>query len=76
MTKTGKSLKEDGEEVRLVPVGRGRSSKSEFCNNRIKTSKYNMFTFWILNPLEQFRRIANLYFLGGKLKFSPWFGLV
>ena len=71
MTKPGKALKEGGDtnSVRLVPVGRDRTTKSEFCDNTIKTSKYNIFSFWILNPLEQFRRIANLYFLLGK--FSP-----
>ena len=72
MTKTVRGG--DTNPVRLVHVGRGRTSKSEFCNNRIKTSKYTFYTFWILNPLEQFRRIANLYFLIGKV--SPWVSLV
>ena len=70
MTKTGKTLKVDPGDtnpVRMVHVGRGRNTKSEFCDNQVKTSKYNLLTFWILNPLEQFRRIANLYFLLGKL---------
>ena len=76
MRKMTKCLEEGGDTnpVRLVPVGRGRTRKSEFCNNRIKTSKYNLFTFWVLNPLEQFRRIANLYFLIGKV--SLWISLV
>ena len=34
-----------------------------FCDNTIKSSKYNIFTFWLINPLEQFRRVANFYFL-------------
>ena len=34
-----------------------------FCDNLIKSSKYNIFTFWLVNPLEQFRRVANFYFL-------------
>ena len=38
----------------------------KFCDNHIKSSKYNIFTFWIINPLEQFRRIANAYFLLGE----------
>ena len=70
MTKSEK-VPEDGgdnDSVRLVSVG--QTSKSQFCDNRIKTSRYNILTFWILNPLEQFRRIANLYFLFGRL--SPW----
>uniref|UniRef100_A0A8C5HY76 Phospholipid-transporting ATPase n=1 Tax=Gouania willdenowi TaxID=441366 RepID=A0A8C5HY76_GOUWI len=32
-------------------------------NNAIKTSKYNIFTFLPLNLFEQFRRLANAYFL-------------
>ena len=63
---------------RLVPVGGrqeplpssldggGGETQVKFCNNHIKSSKYNIFTFWIINPLEQFKRIANAYFLLGK----------
>lgn len=37
---------------------------SPLCqNNAIKTSKYNIFTFLPLNLFEQFRRLANAYFL-------------
>ena len=32
-------------------------------NNYISTSKYNVFTFLPKNLFEQFRRIANAYFL-------------
>lgn len=32
-------------------------------NNRIKSTKYTIFTFLPQNLLEQFRRIANFYFL-------------
>ena len=31
--------------------------------NKIKTSKYTIFTFLPFNLLEQFRRLANAYFL-------------
>ncbi|KAM3600345.1 uncharacterized protein V6R79_021779 [Siganus canaliculatus] len=34
-----------------------------YANNTIKTSKYNIFTFLPLNLFEQFRRLANAYFL-------------
>uniref|UniRef100_A0A3Q2Y9N2 Phospholipid-transporting ATPase n=1 Tax=Hippocampus comes TaxID=109280 RepID=A0A3Q2Y9N2_HIPCM len=34
-----------------------------YANNAIKTSKYNVFTFLPLNLFEQFRRLANSYFL-------------
>ena len=57
---------------RLVAVGARQEALSsspetqvKFCDNHIKSSKYNIFTFWIINPLEQFRRIANAYFLLG-----------
>ena len=66
MTKSEKALEEAGDpdSVRLVSVG--QTTKSQFCDNHIKSSKYNIFTFWIINPLEQFRRIANAYFLLGE----------
>nr|XP_020656339.1 phospholipid-transporting ATPase ID-like isoform X1 [Pogona vitticeps]XP_020656340.1 phospholipid-transporting ATPase ID-like isoform X1 [Pogona vitticeps] len=35
----------------------------DYAKNSIKTSKYNFFTFLPLNLFEQFRRIANAYFL-------------
>ena len=34
-----------------------------FVDNNIKTSKYTIFTFFPKNLFEQFRRIANFYFL-------------
>uniref|UniRef100_A0AAX7TLR6 Phospholipid-transporting ATPase n=1 Tax=Astatotilapia calliptera TaxID=8154 RepID=A0AAX7TLR6_ASTCA len=34
-----------------------------YANNAIKTSKYNIFTFLPLNLFEQFKRLANAYFL-------------
>ncbi|XP_078406485.1 putative phospholipid-transporting ATPase IM [Cetorhinus maximus] len=37
--------------------------KFHYVNNRIKTSKYNVFTFLPINLFEQFQRIANAYFL-------------
>ncbi|CAF1120882.1 unnamed protein product [Adineta ricciae] len=38
-------------------------STQEFVNNRISTSKYNLITFLPKNLFEQFRRLANSYFL-------------
>jgi hypothetical protein len=35
----------------------------DFCNNRIKTSRYTWWNFVFLNLLEQFRNISNIYFL-------------
>uniref|UniRef100_A0AAX7TFR4 Phospholipid-transporting ATPase n=1 Tax=Astatotilapia calliptera TaxID=8154 RepID=A0AAX7TFR4_ASTCA len=34
-----------------------------YANNAIRTSKYSIFTFLPLNLFEQFRRLANAYFL-------------
>ncbi|CAM2113900.1 unnamed protein product [Caretta caretta] len=37
--------------------------KSKYAGNAIKTYKYNAITFLPLNLLEQFKRVANFYFL-------------
>ena len=37
--------------------------KVEFRSNKIRSSKYTLLTFWILNPFEQFRRMANFTYL-------------
>uniref|UniRef100_A0A7N8Y998 Phospholipid-transporting ATPase n=1 Tax=Mastacembelus armatus TaxID=205130 RepID=A0A7N8Y998_9TELE len=51
-----------------------------YANNAIKTSKYNIFTFLPLNLYEQFRRLANAYFLFlfflqliPQISSLPWF---
>lgn len=35
----------------------------KFCDNRIVSSKYTVWNFLPKNLFEQFRRIANFYFL-------------
>lgn len=45
----------------LAPNG---SSLTTYVNNSVKTAKYNLFTFIPKNLFEQFRGLANVYFLG------------
>lgn len=43
-----------------------------YCSNYISTTKYNIITFLPKAIFEQFRRVANLYFLlAAALSFSP-----
>uniref|UniRef100_A0A8C5HWM0 Phospholipid-transporting ATPase n=1 Tax=Gouania willdenowi TaxID=441366 RepID=A0A8C5HWM0_GOUWI len=52
------------EEERLLRANdRPFNFSYHYANNAIKTSKYNIFTFLPLNLFEQFRRLANAYFL-------------
>jgi magnesium-transporting ATPase (P-type) len=48
------------ETQRIIVVGR---PDYERCDNKISTSKYNVFTFLPIAVKEQFRRVANMYFL-------------
>ncbi|KAM8848723.1 phospholipid-transporting ATPase 11C isoform 1-T2 [Synchiropus picturatus] len=54
---------------RTIYVGHRQSSAAEafippkFCDNRIVSSKYTVWNFLPKNLFEQFRRIANFYFL-------------
>ncbi|EQC39924.1 hypothetical protein SDRG_02580 [Saprolegnia diclina VS20] len=38
-------------------------ARNDFPDNRVRTSKYTLASFLPLNLLEQFRRVANVYFL-------------
>ena len=48
-----------------VDLGSGarNASNRKYKDNRIKTTKYSMFTFLPVNLFEQFHRLANVYFL-------------
>ncbi|EPZ32698.1 Serine/threonine-dual specificity kinase domain-containing protein [Rozella allomycis CSF55] len=46
-----------------VPVQRSVLEKNRYCSNEIKTTKYTVWTFLPKNMFEQFRRVANFYFL-------------
>uniref|UniRef100_A0AAX7SUZ3 Phospholipid-transporting ATPase n=1 Tax=Astatotilapia calliptera TaxID=8154 RepID=A0AAX7SUZ3_ASTCA len=54
--------------------------KSKYSGNAIKTYKYNFLTFLPLNLYEQFRRVANVYFLAllilqiiPEISTLPWY---
>lgn len=43
-----------------------------YARNGIKTTKYSIWSFIPMNLLEQFRRVANIYFVGlAALNFVP-----
>lgn len=45
------------------PYSDQKKVKEQHADNRIKSTKYTLITFLPKNLLEQFRRIANFYFL-------------
>ncbi|KAM4528219.1 phospholipid-transporting ATPase ID-like [Odontesthes bonariensis] len=55
--------KKEKEERYLRANDRPFNLSYRYANNAIRTSKYNIFTFLPLNLFEQFRRLANAYFL-------------
>ncbi|KAL4660728.1 putative phospholipid-transporting ATPase IM isoform X1 [Arapaima gigas] len=55
---------EGHEEERHVKANnREYNDRFFYADNRIKTSKYNIFTFLPINLFEQFQHVANAYFL-------------
>jgi len=40
-----------------------KNALGRYCGNKVSTTKYNILTFLPKNLFEQFRRIANFYFL-------------
>ncbi|KAL7423375.1 hypothetical protein Q5752_002678 [Cryptotrichosporon argae] len=57
---------------------KGRALKDKtFATNQVVTSKYTVLTFVPRNLLEQFRRVANIFFLGiAILQFFPKFSTI
>ncbi|XP_048517503.1 probable phospholipid-transporting ATPase IA isoform X3 [Dendroctonus ponderosae] len=53
----------EGQEHRVIPIGRDYPPLIKFCNNRISTAKYSVIRFVPLFLFEQFRRWANIFFL-------------
>lgn len=49
-------------DVRVLHINRS-NAEFDFPDNSIRTSRYTMITFLPLNLFEQFRRLANFYFL-------------
>ncbi|KZP33888.1 hypothetical protein FIBSPDRAFT_708815, partial [Athelia psychrophila] len=65
-----------------LPAGyhdaKGRPKKEHvYCTNQVITSKYTIITFLPRNLIEQFRRVANVFFLGTAiLQFFPKFSTI
>ncbi|KAJ1528456.1 hypothetical protein ONE63_006867 [Megalurothrips usitatus] len=71
----------DHGDVRRIPIG--RTASSPYPNNKLVSSKYTVWSFLPLNMFEQFRRIANFYFLVATVivmsinsPVSPWTSLL
>jgi phospholipid-translocating ATPase len=63
--------KDRSSEKRDIQLNDPRGS-TQYCDNRIYSSKYNIFTFLPLNLFEQFHRPINIYFLTvAALQFIP-----
>ncbi len=48
---------------RVIALKDSAQNQSVFCNNMVVTSKYHIWSFLPANLFEQFRRLANFYFL-------------
>ena len=57
-------MEDEIEQMRSVHVNdAAANAPSKFCGNTVTTAKYSLLTFIPLNLYEQFRRLANVYFL-------------
>ncbi|CAJ1007850.1 Phospholipid-translocating ATPase N-terminal/haloacid dehalogenase-like hydrolase [Leishmania naiffi] len=66
-----KSAKDHSCQERTIQLNDPRG-RTDFCDNRMYSSRYNLFTFLPLNLWEQFHRPINIYFLlVAVLQFIP-----
>ncbi|KPA82335.1 phospholipid-transporting ATPase-like protein [Leptomonas pyrrhocoris] len=66
-----KPAKDRSSETRIIELNDPHGG-TQYCDNRICSSKYNIFTFLPLNLYEQFHRPINIYFLTvAALQFIP-----
>jgi len=49
--------------LRTFNVNKIKQNSLAFCNNQITTSKYTVITFLPKNLIDQFSKLANIYFL-------------
>ncbi|XP_055585323.1 phospholipid-transporting ATPase IF isoform X2 [Uranotaenia lowii] len=60
----GNRVSQEADSLSIKVGGENHDKKTKASEtNRIKSTKYTVFTFLPLNLIEQFRRIANFYFL-------------
>jgi len=63
--------------LRSFTINLPASNKQLFGSNYIKTTKYTLYSFLPLSILNQYKRIANIYFLALSVlclipEISPW----
>jgi Phospholipid-translocating ATPase N-terminal len=49
--------------LRSFEINKIKQNSLAFCNNQITTSKYTVLTFLPKNLIDQFSKLANIYFL-------------
>jgi hypothetical protein len=67
----------DLKNLRSFTINLPASNKQLFGSNYIKTTKYTLYSFLPLSILNQYKRIANIYFLALSVlclipEISPW----
>lgn len=67
----------DLKNLRSFTINLPASNKQLFGSNYIKTTKYTLYSFLPLSIINQYKRIANIYFLALSVlclipEISPW----